>query len=426
MGYPSSMMPPGPEESPLRQAFDYHRDPLRFLGRAQQQFGRVFTMRMTGKDPMVVVAVPEVLHELLLSDPERSRAGAARRQVLPQVSPRSPFGADGPTHRTVRARMAPAFAPERMRRLEPEIETLAAQHVATWPTGRPFRLLPRLRTLATDIFVHHMLGVDDAERRRRLVLAIRRMLWTPGNPPTPVPGPKNGRAGRAVTRMFERRLRAVAVPLSEELALRRSGKGDPGDLLGLLCDRRSATDHDIVDELAVVVAAAQEPPSIALTNVILELAHRGDLQDKFCDATPLERDSVVNEVLRLRPSAQAALRELTGPFKVDGYVLPAGTSVVLSSLLLHRDPVAFPAPNAFDPMRFVGVDEEQLPYLPFGGGARRCLAEPLGRTELRAVLPIVLRDRSFRPAWPTEERMRVRGTVLVPHRSALVSAQLRP
>jgi hypothetical protein len=42
--------------------------------------------------------------------------------------------------------------------------------------------------------------------------------------------------------------------------------------------------------------------------------------------------------------------------------------------------------------------------------------------EIRTVIPTILRRLALRPLWPEPERMVVRGTVLVPHRSLLVTA----
>jgi hypothetical protein len=113
---------------------------------------------------------------------------------------------------------------------------------------------------------------------------------------------------------------------------------------GLLGRVLEAVAHprEAVDRLIVVIAAAQEPPAIALTNVVYELARRPELQDRFRE-DPATRDALVAEALRLRPAAQAALRELTGPRQVGAHALPAGTPVALPSLLLHRDRTRSPS-----------------------------------------------------------------------------------
>jgi len=389
-------LPRGPSLAPSLQALWYHRDPLGFLRWAQRRHGDVFTVRMPLKDPFVVVAAASEVSRLLHSDPTEARAGAARRMVLPLASPRSPFGADGEVHTDVRRRIAPAFDEAKTAGWADAIEQLASDHAATWPLGRPFRLLPRMRTLTTTITVQLVLGVDEPRRARRLVLAIRRMLWTPGNPPLPVPGEGDGPGGAAVTAVFRRRLARVRRVLGDDPAL---------DL----------------DEWAVVLAAAQEPPAIALTNVILELARDPELQEEFAAAGPGPfRRAVIAEVLRLRPSASAALRRLETTTQLGGQTVPAGTTVLVPSPLLHRDPTHFPAPDQLRPERWTHGAPEGLPYFPFGDGARRCLGEALGRTELDHVLPAVLDHLRFTVAWPRPERMAVRGTVLVPHRSGLV------
>ena len=169
---------------------------------------------------------------------------------------------------------------------------------------------------------------------------------------------------------------------------------------------------------------SEEPPAIALTNVVYELAARATVAEQF-RAEPESRSATIAEVVRLRPSASAALRKLTEPLQVDGHVLPSGSVVAAPSLLLHRDPEAFPEPDAFRADRFASGVPDNAPYFPFGGGARRCLGEHLAKAEFGAVLPVVLESRRFTRVWPREERMVVRATVLVPYRSALVTADVR-
>jgi cytochrome P450 len=412
-------LPPGPECSPLLQAVLYQRDPLGVLVRARARHGPVFTLWMALKGPLVVVAAADEVEALLRSDPASTRAGAARLRILPLASARSPFGADGERHHAIRAAMEPSFATVAQDR----IEAIADEHAAGWPRLTPFRSLSHIRSLATDIFVRLVLRIDDARRRDALVIAIRRMLWTLGNPPSPVPAPDDGLLGAAVDRIARRRMDGVARLLEQEIGERRTAGRTGDDLLGRVLEIHS-TARDAIDALLVVIAAAQEPPAIALANVVYELARRPRWQERFLDA-PEDRDAIVAEVLRLRPAAQAALRELTAPATIAGHRLAAGTLVALPSPLLHRDPRAFPTPDAFQPERFARGTPPGAPYFPFGGGARRCIGEPLARAELAATIPAILTRLRLRAVWPRPERMVVRGTVLVPHRSAVLQARPR-
>jgi cytochrome P450 len=418
-------LPAGPSLPEIVQAVAYHRDPLGVLRRARARYGPVFTLRFPIKDPLVIVAAPEALGKLLASDPERARAGAARRSILPQASSTSPFGGDATAHASSRARMWAGFAPARIAAIEPSIAILAGEHAARWPRHRPFRLLEAMRALCTDIAVGLLLGVNDPGRRAALVDAIRRMLNVPGNPPLPLPGERDGPAGamgRAGDALFERRAAPVRDLLLQELRTRRSTGGSTEDVLGaMLASDPPIDDAAIVDQLLIVLMAAQEPPAIALTNVVYELAGRPRVAERF-RADPGARRAIIAEVLRLRPSASAALRQLTEPIEVEGHVLPAGTVIACPSPLLHRDPIAFPDPDAFMAERFAAGTPDGLPYFPFGGGVRRCIGEALAEAQFRAVLPAVLDDRCWRRAWSREERMVVRATVLVPHRGALVRA----
>ena len=100
--------------------------------------------------------------------------------------------------------------------------------------------------------------------------------------------------------------------------------------------------------------------------------------------------------------------------------LPADTNTMVPLPLIHRDPTFFERPDVFRPERWLGAHAPPPAYLPFGGGARRCLGEALARAEASTIVPIVLRSLRVKPLWPRRERMVLRGTVLVPHRSTPV------
>jgi cytochrome P450 len=205
---PPTAAPPGPDSNVLAQTVAFHRDPLGFLRRHQEQFGDVFQIRLLTARPTFVVTDPESVRALLGADPERAHAGEARRAVLPFASTRSVFGGDAWAHRAARTRISPAFAPELMEARRGAIAAIAERHAAGWPLGRPFRLLSRVRTLCDEVFVRLVLGVRDEEITTELVEAIGRMLRTPGNPPVTLPGKGDGLIGE----VWAGSLRAAAGP----------------------------------------------------------------------------------------------------------------------------------------------------------------------------------------------------------------------
>jgi len=420
---PQPGLPPGPAEGTLRQTIAYHRDPLRFLRCQSDVYGDVFAIRLLTARPLIVSTDPDAVEALLGSDPISAHAGEARRRILPFASARSVFGGDAEAHRAARSRIEPAFAPETMEERRAEMARIAERHLERWPRGRPFRLLPRIRTLLDEIFVRLVLGVREEDTAMSLVLALRRMLWTPGNPPLSLPGRGDGLMGQVGTALFKRR-QAPAQRLLADAVEQRRADSDGADVLGHMVRAEPPLEtSEIVDELMSTLMAAQEPPSIALGWLVDRLSRHPEAGERFlADPEGASGNAAVKETLRLQPPASAVLRRLTDPMPLGEWVVPAGASVILPTTLVHRDPRIWSEPDEFRPARWLSDDVPQACHFPFGGGARRCVGEPLAMAEIRTVVPVILRNLRLRPLWPEPERMVVRGTVLVPHRSLLVTA----
>src|SRR3954468_14069712 len=248
-----SALPPGPSAGALTQGALFHRDPLGVLRRCQARYGDVFTLRLPTARQMVMVADPSQVGVVAGADPFVATTGAGRRRVLGMASPRSGLGADGEQHRNARLAVAPAFTPQAPEMHRDEMVQLAVRHVASWPRRRPFRLLPRLKTLSDEVFVRIVLGVRDEQRAAALVLAIRHMLWSPGTPPMPITTGDRGLLGWAGERLYRRRRAPVEKLLGEELRARRTDHGAvDGQLDVLSCLLRAEPqrgDADIIDEV---------------------------------------------------------------------------------------------------------------------------------------------------------------------------------
>jgi cytochrome P450 len=103
---------------------------------------------------------------------------------------------------------------------------------------------------------------------------------------------------------------------------------------------------------------------------------------------------VFAESMRLYPPAWAIGRQAIEDCKIGDYVIPAGSSILMSQYLMHHDPRYFPEPERFDPERWNPQERAKRPrfsYFPFGGGVRSCIGETFAWMEGILVIATIAR-----------------------------------
>jgi cytochrome P450 len=136
----------------------------------------------------------------------------------------------------------------------------------------------------------------------------------------------------------------------------------------------------------------------------LEAEVRTVLDGRMAEAASLYRlpytQMALMEAQRLYPPAWAIGRKALRDFEVSGYRIPAGTNIIVSQWVLHRDPRLYPDPERFDPERWREevAGRRSLPkfaYLPFGAGPRVCVGASLALTESALVLATLIERFRF-------------------------------
>ena len=420
---------PGPRlplavQTPLLWGF-----PRWWLDRCHRRYGDVFAVRAAPIGPVVFLADPEDIKAVFAGDPAIYRAGEGNAVVGGIVGESSVLLLDGQEHRERRRQMLPPFHRDAVRRQVEQMAAIAAADIATWPLGREFPVAPRMSAITLEVILRIVIGTRD-ERR---LDALRRTL-----PPVVNSGFMTAaamiRPSLLDNRLWAgvRRARAEADRLlRSEIADRRA---DPAldertDVLAMLVRSTEMTDDELRDQLITLLLAGHETTATALSWTLERLVRHPDVLARAVRAADEwddeYLDAIVKESLRVRPVLFDVARRLAEPVELGGHRIPAGVTVAPAVGLVQRSARHYPDPLRFDPDRMVGATLTPTTWLPFGGGARRCLGATFAQVEMRVVLREILRRVELAPTGARSERHRAKHITLVPHRGARIRVLAR-
>lgn len=103
------------------------------------------------------------------------------------------------------------------------------------------------------------------------------------------------------------------------------------------------------------------------------------------------------ETLRMYPPVPVIARHLNQDVKMpsNGKVVPAGATVVVATVKLHRRPDIYPNPNKFDPDNFLperSANRHYYAFVPFSAGPRSCVGRKYAMLKLKIILSTILRN----------------------------------
>ncbi|HEX6903898.1 MAG TPA: cytochrome P450 [Thermoanaerobaculia bacterium] len=421
--------PPG-ETRPLSTIFALRRDPLGFLERVAARHGDLAHLRV-GPYRLLFINHPDLLHEVLVAKHESFAKGRALDQAR-DVFGQGLLTSEGEFHRKQRRLIQPAF---HRRRIEAYAEAMAADAEAAaskWRHGETVDIAQEMMRLTLRIVARCLFSVDVEEDEAREVGQALDDLIAAFSVSVPLarvlrklPLPSVRRARRAVETLDALVYRLIAE--------RRRAGGGGEDLLSLLLDARDEEgggmdDRQVRDEIMTLFLAGHETTANALSWSWYLLAGHREAEARFHaeidavlgDRLPGAADvpslpavrQVLAESMRLYPPAWAISRRVVEPVTIGGYPLPAGSGVLASQWIAHRDPRFFADPLSFRPERWTEDFEASLPklaYFPFGGGPRLCIG--MGFAWMEGILLLATIGRRWRmrlvPGHPVEPSPRI-------------------
>jgi cytochrome P450 len=423
-------LPPGPRSSSW-SLVQYLRDPLGVMPRLARRWGDPFTLH--GNPPTVFTGDPVGIKAIYTAEPDS--LAVLNKDMGMFLGSQSLILIEGSEHKRKRKLMMPPFHGARMRTYGEAMIRFTEQHTAEWSPGRTVSAFETAQRISLDVILEVVFGVHDPAGRAELAALLLDLL----NGFSPLlaifPALRRELGGVGPFASFRRKQRALDAKL--DALVGRARAAEPrDDILSVLVgaryeDGEPMTDQDVREQLLLLVVAGHETTAISIAWA-LDALHRpenaavlerlgGELQALgpepdvgALDGLPY-LEAVCQETLRRYPIAPApSPRKLLQPLELMGHTLPAGTGVAAAIAIAHFREDTYPEPLRFRPERFLERKYSPFEYLPFGGGARRCLGAAMAAYEMRLVLGTIMSRFRLRLASPRPDRGKVRAANVGP------------
>ncbi|XP_063379812.1 cytochrome P450 4g15-like isoform X2 [Cydia fagiglandana] len=175
------------------------------------------------------------------------------------------------------------------------------------------------------------------------------------------------------------------------------------------------SDHEIKEEVDTIMFEGHDTTAAGSSFVLCLLGVHQDIQARvydelyeifgdsdrpvtFSDTLRMKYlERVIFESLRMYPPVPIIARKLKRDVKIatNNYVLPAGSTIVIGTFKVHRNPKYYKEPDVFNPDNFLPEntqDRHYYSYIPFSAGPRSCVGRKYAILKLKVLLATVLRN----------------------------------
>jgi cytochrome P450 len=395
----------------------YRKDPLSFFTRAASTYGDAMKLPF-GPFTAYFLNHPDGVRRVLQENHKNYGRFQTINRMFMKVSGLNVFTADGDYWLRQRRLLQPGFHRQRIAGLAQRIVEEVVADLPRWEeearSAQGVEAEAALSRLTLGIAGRTLFSVDIRRDASAFTQGFHQanahlayLLAHPLALPEWVPTTRNRRFQQGV-----RTLRAIVTQLIT--ARRRSGE-DPGDLLSMMLEARyedtgqGLSDEQLRDETMAMLVAGHETTATSLTWCLYLIAQHAPVQERlheevdrvlgsrlptFADLPALSfLRNVVDETLRLYPSAFVLVRECIEDDEVLGYRIPRGALVQICPYTTHRHPTFWPDPERFDPDRWLPENAQGRPrhaYFPFGHGPRQCIGKEFALMEMPLLLACIL------------------------------------
>ncbi|MEH1933256.1 MAG: cytochrome P450 [Nostoc sp.] len=436
------MQLPNPLKTPsLLQKLQWVTDPVSYMENAAQLYPDIFTGKIIGfGDTVVFVNHPQAIQEILTNDRKKFAAVGKLNGILqPLLGNYSVVMLEGDRHKRQRQLVTPSFHGERMQAYGQLICNASEKIFSQLPLNKPFLARNLTQEISQQVILQAIFGLHEGEKIQKLRQLLPLLLELFQSPFTSslffFSFLQQDLGAWSPWGKFLRNREQIDQFFYTEI-IERQQQPDPEriDILSLLISCRDEagqpmTVQELRDQLITLILAGYETTASAMAwglywihqkplvreKLLQELDTLGDSPDPMSIYRLPYLTAVCNETLRIHPVTMFSFpRVVQEPVELLGHPLEPGTVLLPSIYLTHQREDLYPQPKEFQPERFVERQFSPYEFLPFGGGARRCIGEALALFEMKLVLATVLSRYHLALVDQRPERPQRRGFTLAP------------
>ncbi|KAL3508981.1 hypothetical protein ACH5RR_028382 [Cinchona calisaya] len=384
-----------------------------------QNYGKTFKTRLMGS-PTVVVNGAEA-NKFFLSNEFKLVVSSWPSSSVQLMGKDSIMEKQGDSHRCIRGIIATSLSISGLEAMVPKIcKSVQLHFEENWVGKNVISLYKMTKTLTFTIVLECMLGI---EVKPDMLGVFERVLEGAFSPPFGFPGSKFSRAKNA-RKEIEKMLMNIVRKKREEIEVQQGGEEGRLLLFRLVMAliRGEMSEKEVVDNVVLLVFAAHDTTSFAITMTFRMLAHHpnsySQLLQEHRDIKNNKRSGemltledikkmnytwqVARESMRIFPPIFGSFRKAIADIEYDGFTIPKGWKVLWTTYGTHYEADYFEDPLTFNPSRF---EEPVQPYVyvPFGGGPRQCAGYQLAKLNILILVHYVVTQYEWSLVYPEEQ-----------------------
>ncbi|MCA9563219.1 MAG: cytochrome P450 [Myxococcales bacterium] len=388
---------------------DFSADRLSLLQRVYRELGEVGHVSVLSRQ-IYIATSPDFAQSVLKTHYKKFKKFEALAKFARPITGNGLLSSEGDLHRRQRRLIAPGLSRRRIASYVDIMARYADEAIGVWQRKGQIDVLTDTNRLTMAIAASSMFS-SNADTYAKLASHavdegtryLSQEFSRPVHFPYEWPTPRNNRLRRAIGPLDD--------VIYGMIRQRRESGERPDDILSMLLnaqdedDGKGMSDEQIRDEVITLFVAGHETTANALSWALWLLSNNPKIGDTLAEEArsvldgrpptfddlehlPLARQAFL-ETMRLFPPAYMVGRETLEDVDIEGWHIPKGAMVLLNIYGQHHRADFFEDPERFEPGRFEGEWEKELPkgaYMPFADGPRVCIGNHFAMMEGLVVL----------------------------------------